>query len=171
MFGPRPRPSDVGCRGRNRRRVRRCWSAPGVVVVIRGGRRKDATAAFAYSVLVAVENPADAGPRSRRPISRDFGWDVGFNRWLVQSDWKALHVSAIPQRRSRKNKKSASVAPSDCAVAYFDKRCGSSRLRAGWHAMAKWPVGQARALGTGTYRRPILLDSGCQGTSSSRNQG
>jgi hypothetical protein len=107
MFRTRSQSSAVCCRWGKQGRVDQGALAPvGVEAVVRGGGCKHATATFAHSVLAAVENPADGGPRSRRPISRGgFGLDVGFNRRLVQSDWKALHVSSGSQGTSGKKEK------------------------------------------------------------------
>jgi hypothetical protein len=56
MLGTRPRSGVVSCGGRRPR-----WVHPSpVVIVVRG---EHATAAFAYSVLVTVQDPADVGPR------------------------------------------------------------------------------------------------------------
>jgi hypothetical protein len=75
------------------------------MVVVCGGCGKHATAALAYSLVVAVEDPTDRGPRTRRPISRGLGWDVGFNRRLVQSDWKTFMLASIRRDEWREAKK------------------------------------------------------------------
>jgi hypothetical protein len=101
------------------------------MVVVCSGGGQYAAAALAYSLVVAVEDPTDRGPRARQPISRGLGGDVGFNRRLVQSDWKH-DVSVDLQRRMAQGKKRHREAPNmfalpNCAVAHSDKRCGNFR--------------------------------------------
>lgn len=104
LLGSRRRSIAVNGSRRQHRRFERRRPAPRAEAVVGcGSCRIYAAAAFAHLIQDAVgTDPANRGPRLRRTLLG--AWlrlDVGFNRRLVQPNWKALPWSARNRRKDQ----------------------------------------------------------------------